>query len=80
MPFVYDTLLEEYNRLCVKKEMYKMILSNESTLPEDRERIKKYRKSLRIDMSFIEKVISKKDQRKAKKESTLANIKLYNNV
>lgn len=40
MPFVYDTLLEEYNRLCVKKEMYKMILSNKSTLPEDRERIK----------------------------------------
>lgn len=34
---------------------------------------KKYRKSLRIDMSLIEKVISKK-------ESTLVNIKLHNNV
>ena len=80
MPFVYDTLREEYNRLCAKKELYKMILSNEATLPEDRERIKKYRKSVQIDMKIIEKILSKKDQRKAKRESRLVNIKLYNNV
>ena len=79
MPFIYDTLREEYNRLCAKKEMYKMILSNEATLLEDRERIKRYCKSVRIDMKLIEKILSKKDQRKAKKESRSVNIKLYNN-
>ena len=80
MPFVYDTLREEYNRLCAKKEMYKMILSNEATLPADRERIKRYCKSVKIDMKLIEKILTKKDQRKAKRESRLVSIKLYNNV
>ena len=69
MPFIYGVMLEEYGRLCRKKEQYKAILADESKSLEDRERIKKYRKSVRTDMKILEKVLSKKDQRIAKKNA-----------
>ena len=69
MPFIYDVMLEEYSRLCRKKEQYKAILADKSKPPEERERVKNYRKSVRIDIKIIEKVLSKKDQRIAKKNA-----------
>ena len=69
MPYIYGVLQEEYGRLCRKKEQYKAILADESKSLEELDRVKKYRKSVRVDMKLIEKVLSKKDQRIAKKNA-----------
>ena len=69
MPFIYGVMQEEYGRLCRKKEQYREILADKSKPLEERERVKKYRKSVRVDMKLIEKVLSKKDQRIAKKNA-----------
>ena len=73
MPFIYCVMLAAYGRHKKKKEQYKAILADESKSLEDRERIKKYRKSVRTDMKILEKVLSKKDQRIAKKNAKKEN-------